>query len=315
MCILEKNNNRVFAYLFIVLLLWSAGCGSEEERNSIGERLSGPTANSALPMRVDETPTPTPTTSPQDSANQQADAQNQPAESEGPLDTATPTPEMTPLSSSPGDEEDEGVQQDKSPVAPTPTPTSTLTPRPTPSSPNNSSSTKKTATTTPGQEGQTTSERGKKDEKKSSQSKGMTSEKKTARTTPAKKTVEKKVSKNAQSTISPSQHITLVQAEVCSKISNRQPSGSADTFSFAQVKRIYTWMKVSGVKPPAIVKHIYYRNGKIIATVKLKLKYPAMRTWSKKTFKGGEAVGKWKVLITTSNEKDVLAVKKFTVTP
>jgi hypothetical protein len=40
-----------------------------------------------------------------------------------------------------------------------------------------------------------------------------------------------------------------------------------------------------------------------------------MRTWSQKTFKPQEALGKWKVLITTENEDDILAVKEFTVVP
>ena len=297
MHILEKNSNRVFVCIVMAALFFFAGCGSEEERNNIGERLSGPAANSALPMRIDEIPTPTPTMTPQDPISHQADSIDQTqgdlSESEGSLDTPTPTPDVTQTDPPSDSDKDEDVQQEESQVAPTPTPTPTPSPTPVPKEA--PSSTRKTAAAMPAQETQTTSDSGK-DEKKA----------------PPSPTVKKDAEK--KTTLS-SQDITLKQVEVCSKISNRQPSGTADTFSFAQVKKIYTWMKVSGVTPPATVKHIYYRNGNIVATVKLKLKYASMRTWSQKTFKAEEAVGKWKVLITTDNEDDVLAVREFTVTP
>ena len=74
-------------------------------------------------------------------------------------------------------------------------------------------------------------------------------------------------------------------------------------------------MKVSGARPPMVLKHIYYWEGKLVATIKLKIKYPSMRTWSQKTFKPLEALGKWKVLITTENEDEILAVKEFIVIP
>ena len=107
--------------------------------------------------------------------------------------------------------------------------------------------------------------------------------------------------------------ITLDQLEVCATVSNREPVNIATQFLLSKVGKIYTWMQVSGVKPPEVVKHIYYREGKVIAKVSLKLKYVSMRTWSQKTFKPGESVGKWKVVVTTQNEKEVLAVKEFTV--
>jgi hypothetical protein len=107
--------------------------------------------------------------------------------------------------------------------------------------------------------------------------------------------------------------IILDKVIVCSQISDRNPSGIRETFSIAKVKKVYTWMRVSGVKPPKRVKHLYYWEGKLVARVELELEYASMRTWSQKTLKPLESLGKWQVIITTENEDEVLAVKEFSV--
>ncbi|MBD3305901.1 DUF2914 domain-containing protein, partial [candidate division KSB3 bacterium] len=109
--------------------------------------------------------------------------------------------------------------------------------------------------------------------------------------------------------------ITIDQLSVCSKISNRNPTNIAETFSVGKVKQVYTWMHVSGVNPPKLAKHIYYWEGKRMATIELRLKYASMRTWSQKSLTTFEALGKWKVVVTTGDEEEVLAVKEFTVVP
>ena len=106
--------------------------------------------------------------------------------------------------------------------------------------------------------------------------------------------------------------IKLDELVVCTNVSNRKPVNGAETFSLAETGRVYTWMRVSGVKPPQMVKHVYLRNGNVVATVKLKLKYASMRTWSRKTFKASQAIGDWKVQVITE-QGDVLAEKAFTV--
>lgn len=72
-------------------------------------------------------------------------------------------------------------------------------------------------------------------------------------------------------------------------------------------------MKVSVVKPPKVVKHVYYWEGKVVVTVNLKLQYTTMRTWSQIILKP-EQVGKWKVVLTTEDNK-VITTKEWTVTP
>ena len=74
-------------------------------------------------------------------------------------------------------------------------------------------------------------------------------------------------------------------------------------------------MKVSNAKTPVIAKHYYYLNGKLVDTVTLKLRYASMRSWSQKKLTAKEGVGQWKVVVTTENKDEVLAVREFTVTP
>jgi len=110
--------------------------------------------------------------------------------------------------------------------------------------------------------------------------------------------------------------VTIDTLSVCAKVSDRTPGDCGNEFSLAKTQKIYTWMKLSEVKPPKVLKHVYYKDGEVVSTVRLTIKYAAMRTWSQKTF-NSEAVGKWKVVITTEGPKGdkVIAVKEFTVVP
>ena len=105
----------------------------------------------------------------------------------------------------------------------------------------------------------------------------------------------------------------LEKIAVCSAIKSRNASGVASEFSYKKVKKIYTWTKFSGIKAPITIKHHYYLNGKAVETVKLTLKYSAMRSWSHKTLTSRESIGKWKVVITTDNDKEILSEQEFTV--
>lgn len=105
----------------------------------------------------------------------------------------------------------------------------------------------------------------------------------------------------------------LENVAICSAIKRRNASGVANEFSYKKVKKIYTWTKFSGIKTPIVIKHHYYLNGKAVETVKLTLKYSTMRSWSHKTLTSRESVGKWKVVITTDNDKEILSEQEFTV--
>ena len=317
------SRKNVLGFIF-VLLLGLYGCG--EEDGGVGERLSGPGANSALPIRVDATVTPTPTVTPQagqaSQENQESPAPETKQDDPTPVSDLTPTPEEIQTTDTPTPTAtDETIQQEEPPIEPSPIPTPVPTPVPEISAPPSEAETPKSIekqdkTKSPQlkKKPKSTKSAQKDDNDKEDNKKKLSTRQKETQPEPEQ---QKKLVKTAEKPIPivTSYGITLDQVTICSKITNRNPSGRADQFSISKVKKIYTWMKVSGAKPPMVVKHIYYWEGKVVATVKLKIKYPSMRTWSQKTFKPLEALGKWKVVITTENKDEVLAVKEFTVVP
>ncbi len=286
--------------VFLILVFGISGCGGEGDGGS--DRLSGPAESSALPIRVDATPTPTPNPTatpplaPVDDTPREITLSPTPDDRE-PQHTKTPGPEDSEADS----HEDE---QDSQPP-PTPLPAST---------PEASSKSQETpsATPVPDVENTPTPVQTPKDSPPKQQQQTDTAQKtessdKTARSNTFKVPKDRPI-------ITP-YGITLDKLSVCKKVSDRKPYGEADTFSFSKTKKVYTWIKVSGVTPPRIVKHIYYWEGKPVATVELELEYPSMRTWSQKSLRVMESQGKWQVLVTTENEEEVLAVKQFTVKP
>ena len=312
------NDMRIFslylkreAFLFFLLLIFLSfllGCGGEGP--PAADRLSGPAADEALPIRIDATVTPTFTPTPESENGSEdipsVDAIQTPtiAVPDGELLTPIATPTSSEESSDPETSDDE-ILPDPSPV-PTPTPSPTEEPSFSPEEKSKKTLKnpgKQSGSTTPSQEDEDAQDI-EQEEPESEEPESQDDE-----TQPDEPEEESDVSSGT------SANIILDQLEVCAKVSNREPVNIATQFSLSQVGKVYTWMQVSDVKPPKVVKHIYYREGKVIARVSLKLKYASMRTWSQKTFKPGESVGKWKVVVTTENEKEVLAVKEFTVVP
>ncbi len=107
--------------------------------------------------------------------------------------------------------------------------------------------------------------------------------------------------------------LTIDKLLVCAKVKDRVPGGCEENFSLAETGKVFTWMKVSDVKAPKILKHVYFWEDKKIATVTLNLKYTTMRTWSQKTFKPDQ-VGNWKVVVMTKDD-EVIASRSWTVNP
>ncbi|GAK61181.1 hypothetical protein U27_01080 [Candidatus Vecturithrix granuli] len=325
-------------FLFCVCLLllgYLSGCGGGDD--GIGERLSGPGSDAALPIRIDATVTPTSTPTPESELFPEEDPPNDAASlsptllSEEGLISPTPTSSLA-LSS----EKDVETELSKSALPPTPlprpTPTPTLTPTPTPTAKAQAEreDTSADRSLKPPKGSNETSETS---EKNSSGKQAKSEPEQNSQKTAPKEEIEpeqepeSEQSKDQEETqtddeqansseaVVNSSAIRLDRVVICSKITDRNPVNVTSKFSLSEVGKIYTWMQVSGVKPPKTVKHIYYREGKIVARVTLKLRYASMRTWSEKTFKPEESVGKWKVIVTTENEKEVLALREFTITP
>lgn len=299
-----KITNPVF---FFVLLFYLTGCSEED--------IDPPHYNpiSPLPLRIDVTVTPTPDSAPSQTKNLQN--QEEILDEEIKQYAPTPFPAIQSLETpTPGTEEGSETSDLSTELAPTPTPTSTPlkhTPTPLPgpkkreilSTPTPITETPKPIK--PQKFTKTTSENIKNVEESQQPSTSKKANIKRADSQPPQKT-EKFVP------IVTPYNITIDQLDICSKVSNRNPNNCSDEFSLSEVNKVYTWMRVTGVKPPKVVKHVYYWKGALIATVKLKLKYSSMRTWSQKTFKPDQALGKWKVVITTEKD-EVITVKEFTV--
>lgn len=317
---------------FLILLssvLWLSACGDDD--GAISERLSGPEASSVLPMRIDATVTPTETESPfeneftpepeetpepQNMFNSVKDEQKDRAEPEereaSELETRlslmTPPPEELPERITP-EPSAESSELGEETITPTPSVTPSPSPKLTPASETESAmETAIYASPSPTQNSPKTQAA---ESEKTPGSQDALQDR-TGQTVPAKKSQissSKKLEVQHVST-----DIELDKLVVCSALSNRTPSGIAEEFSFSKVKKVYTWMRVSGAKPPITMKHSYYREGKLVASVSLEIKYSSMRTWSQKTFKGPEAQGDWKVVVTTQ-DGEVLAEKEFSLAP
>jgi hypothetical protein len=312
-----KKGKKLLFSVCLLLAGYLSGCGGGDD--GIGERLSGPASDAALPIRIDATVTPTSTPTPESDLF----PEEFPLVNEDQL-SPTPSSEEAPILStltrsltSPSEENAETETTEKeliplpTPLS-TPTPTSTVkaqaTPQPSPVS--SKEETEEKPAITP-----TTAVSEKKTRKPKQNEESEPEQKVDEQSETKKKTEDKNERDGSSEVVAKSSAIKLDQVVICSKITNRDPVNAASTFSLAEVGKVYTWIQVSGVTPPKTIKHIYYREGKVVARVTLRLRYASMRTWSEKTFKPEESLGKWKVVITTNNEKEILAVKEFTVTP
>lgn len=93
-------------------------------------------------------------------------------------------------------------------------------------------------------------------------------------------------------------------------VDQRELTGEAKEFP-STVERVYVWTRVSGLNPPAEIKHVWYCDGKKEAEVTLTLNVESGRTWSNKTVRAG----KWKVEVLGSAGEGELGMTEFTVQP
>ena len=101
-----------------------------------------------------------------------------------------------------------------------------------------------------------------------------------------------------------------VEAQLCTGIDERMPTGAAESFD-ANVEKVYLWCQVTGAADTTVVKHVWSYEGKEIATVELPVKSTAWRTWSYKTILP-EWTGNWEVKVLDA-AGDVLKAVPFTV--
>ena len=301
----NKRVDGILFFLVISILCLLNACG-KDDGGGISDRLSGPEAVSALPMRVDATVTPTATGTPledettlvqeemppamEDTQDGTAEAEeHEPSELETRLRLLTPTPQELPGqdgSTSPIETPDlaEDTIMPPTPPSSSPTPSPGLTPtleiEPTAEAelqarPEQSPRVLEQRDQKAFQENQ---EDNLEDVQEDSHPPVKVNEEQTS---PPPKKAEKELRRKSNSQAIST--ISLDELIVCSALSNRTPSGGAAQFSLSNVKRVYTWMRISGATPPIRLKHLYYLEGKFVTSVTLTIKYPSMRTWSQKT--------------------------------
>jgi len=101
-----------------------------------------------------------------------------------------------------------------------------------------------------------------------------------------------------------------VEAQLCTSIENREPVGTATSFT-ADVGKVYLWCQVTGAAGETTIKHVWYHNGKEMATIELPVRGASWRTYSSKTIPENWA-GDWEVKVLDA-EGTTLTTIPFTV--
>ncbi|SYZ74657.1 conserved exported hypothetical protein [Candidatus Zixiibacteriota bacterium] len=102
------------------------------------------------------------------------------------------------------------------------------------------------------------------------------------------------------------------EAQVCTGIQERMPTGMAETFS-PDVGQIYLWSKITGSEGETTIKHIWYYQGKEMATVELPVRSSSYRTWSSKNILP-QWTGDWSVKVEDASG-NVLKELSFKIEP
>ncbi len=98
----------------------------------------------------------------------------------------------------------------------------------------------------------------------------------------------------------------------CTAVQDRQPVG-ADTAFADTVGAVYCFTRIVGGSDTSSVDHVWYFNGKEMASVTLAVRSSAWRTWSIKKIGRGET-GTWRVDVKTPTG-EVLKSAEFVIKP
>ena len=102
----------------------------------------------------------------------------------------------------------------------------------------------------------------------------------------------------------------VVDIKFAKRIENKEPVEVSDRFPNT-IEKVYCWTKIRAFKTPTYVVHNWYYKDKLMASVKLDVKYSTFRTWSSKRM-WKSWVGKWKVEV-LDEDGNIIAVKTFEV--
>ncbi len=114
----------------------------------------------------------------------------------------------------------------------------------------------------------------------------------------------------AQDTATIDEPVMTVEAQVCTAIEERIPSGTATAFG-ADVDKLFLWCRITGAVDTTVVSHLWLYEGKEMATVELPVRSTSWRTWSSKTILP-EWTGQWEVRV-LDTDGEVLSSTLFTI--
>lgn len=102
----------------------------------------------------------------------------------------------------------------------------------------------------------------------------------------------------------------VVEIKFGSAVENRDVVGEAETFA-ADAGSVIGWTRITGFDQPGEVRHVWFFDGKEIASLTLPVRSSPYRTWSQKDVSG--RVGEWRLEVRDA-EGTALGSKTFTVT-
>ena len=98
---------------------------------------------------------------------------------------------------------------------------------------------------------------------------------------------------------------------VCTSIVDREPQGADTTFAVS-AGSLYAWSRITGAQGETTVKHVWSRDGQVMAEVALPVGSASWRTYSQKNLYG--LAGRWEVKVVDAADS-TLSTVSFTVTP
>lgn len=102
-----------------------------------------------------------------------------------------------------------------------------------------------------------------------------------------------------QEEMEPQSMLKISEAVICTDVSDRTPTGIAQSFP-SDIKKLYCFTKVVGATKETFVKHLWYFDHQMMAEVTLPVKSARWRTYSSKKILP-QWQGSWKVEIQDEN--------------
>jgi hypothetical protein len=106
--------------------------------------------------------------------------------------------------------------------------------------------------------------------------------------------------------------IEVSRAAIALNVADNEPENPDSIFP-PEVKRLFCFTQIKGVKDSIQVEHRWYWNDDMLLAVPLTIKSGNWRTYSQKSIPAGMK-GEWRVAVVNTSDKDaVLKMLKFTV--